>query len=313
MNDTADWKRRRSGSSKLPWIVAVLGLLLLLVGFAGYRYRERLSAAFAALTESTAAVENRTAPEPRPAQPLRVDDEPGTPVDSSWSLLLGREPTWPADVDEPADCATIEADLQALCAHLDARAYLASDSGAIDSCDSVEELAERWVRSPPQLSDEVKDISRLIDNLTHLFQVTGKAEMTQLRAALREEQGLVEPMALVLYRWTASREACDPQTTIRREALATYAGYLFRSFGGQAYLRRRSPRVEALVSLYALLVLDNADRRGINPQGLDPRAEIIRTRELVAGAPLVLRDDYLDRLDRMQQRWEERARVEEAP
>ena len=41
---------------------------------------------------------------------------------------------------------------------------------------------------------------------------------------------------------------------MRFPALYDYAGFFFNTLGGQAYLRRRTPRVESLVCFYALQV-----------------------------------------------------------
>ena len=52
--------------------------------------------------------------------------------------------------------------------------------------------------------------------------------------------------------------------------------------------------------------LDGAIRSGHNPQGLDPRPEIPRCRELVASPHLVFSERYVAELDAMAQRWETR-------
>jgi hypothetical protein len=77
--------------------------------------------------------------------------------------------------------------------------------------------------------------------------------------------------------------------------------------GGQAYLRRRAPRIEALASFYALMILDRAQQDGHNPAGVDPRPEIQRTRALLESEPLVFREHYLVVLDQMAERWKERS------
>ena len=85
-----------------------------------------------------------------------------------------------------------------------------------------------------------------------------------------------------------------------------YSGFLFNTMGGQAYLRRRTPRTEALACFYALQVLDQAIAAGHNPEGLDPRTEIPRCRALLDSQPLVFSARYVDTLDRMARRWETR-------
>lgn len=90
-------------------------------------------------------------------------------------------------------------------------------------------------------------------------------------------------------------------------AAEEYAAALFQTLGGQAYLRRRAPRVEALASFWAIALLDRADRAGRNPHGVDLLPEIRRTRALVDAEPFLFRDRYLQELDRIEDRWSRRA------
>ena len=82
-----------------------------------------------------------------------------------------------------------------------------------------------------------------------------------------------------------------------------YAAYLFGTLGGQAYLRRRAPRAEALACFYAIHALDEAQRAGRNPQGYDPRGEIPRCRELLQGQEWTLGAGYVTALDAIESGW----------
>jgi hypothetical protein len=159
------------------------------------------------------------------------------------------------------------------------------------------------------MTSELKRLETVLGNLFHLFRVLRGERMDRLRRLLREEKSLAEPAAMALYRWLISREDCarSGKTAIRMEPLYDYAGYLFQSVGGQAYLRRRSPDVEALASFYALLIIDRALEQKHNPHGIDPRPEIARTRELLAGRELLFGERYLELLAAMEQRWGDRA------
>jgi hypothetical protein len=93
---------------------------------------------------------------------------------------------------------------------------------------------------------------------------------------------------------------------VSRATLYAYAGFFFNTLGGQAYLRRRSPRIEALACFYGLEALDGAIRAGHNPYGLDPRPEIPRCRDLVATQEFVFSERYVAELDAISRRWEDR-------
>jgi hypothetical protein len=170
-------------------------------------------------------------------------------------------------------------------------------------------LAEELAAHPPAIASELKSYQTMLQNVFHLSRVAGRKRIEQARRILWEEHELAEPAAMTVYRWLVSRERCSRsgRTAITTEALYDYAGFLFTTMGGQAYLRRRSPRVEGLTSFYALAVLERARESGYDPAGIDPRGEIQRTRALLAAQPLVFRERYLAQLDRMAESWKKRS------
>jgi len=169
-------------------------------------------------------------------------------------------------------------------------------------------VAEELARRPPQISTELRSYETMLANVFHLFRTVGRQRLDLLREMARVEDDHAEPIALALYRWLASRESCarSGRTAISKEPLYDYAGFVFGTMGGQAYLRRRSPKIEALVSFYALLLLDRAVEADYNPQGIDPRPEIRRTMALLEAQPLVFGDRYRTVLEEMRQRWAQR-------
>jgi hypothetical protein len=220
-----------------------------------------------------------------------------------WAELFGKPPVWPDDLSSPQSCQAVEDELASLCIHLDG----AGEQGG--SCALLREAAEELAARPPRMTSELKRFETLLANIFHLFRVLRGDRMDQLRQLLKEEEKLAEPAAMALYRWLISREDCarSGRTAIRMEPLYDYAGYFFQSVGGQAYLRRRSPEVEALASFYALLIIDRALEQKHNPHGIDPRPEIARTRKLLAGRELLFGDRYLELLGDMDKRWGDRA------
>ena len=141
----------------------------------------------------------------------------------------------------------------------------------------------RVLSRPPNLDSELKSYGSILSNVFHLFRVMGRERVDLLRRVMTDNAAIDEPSTMALYRWLASRARCarSGETPITQDALYAYAGFLFETLGGQAYLRRRAPRTEALACFYALQVLDQAIENGHNPEGLDPRAEIPRCRALL--------------------------------
>ena len=239
--------------------------------------------------------------EPAPVETVADENEAAPPVDSAAPAAAL---VWPGDLDAPGDCADVEAELARICATLDSREYLGETGSVGGSCALLSEVTVALAQRPPDPSLELRSYETILANVFHMFRVAGRERMDVLRRALRAEQELAEPLALALYRWAASRENCarSGDTPIRQETLYAYAGFLFQTMGGQAYLRRRSPRVEALASFYALLILDQAERDGRNPLGFDVLPEIGRTRELIDAQAFVFGERYLERLSEMEHR-----------
>jgi hypothetical protein len=219
----------------------------------------------------------------------------------AWTRLLGAPPVWPADLSAVESCEEINQDISRVCAALDVRAPALRGSGG--ACSLLEQLAGELVANPPDLSSELRSYDTMLGNVFHLFRVAGRERIELLQRLLLEEE-IAEPAALALYRWAMHHGRCGRSTRkIDAAVRYAYAGFLFNTMGGQAYLRRRSPRVEALVCFYALQAIDGAIRDGYNPQGLDPRSEISRCRDLVVSQPLVFSEKYAESLDEMASRW----------
>jgi len=226
-----------------------------------------------------------------------------------WAELLGQPPVWPEDLAAPKRCEEVEAALVRVCTVLDQRDYVRAGAPAGGSCGLIRALAEELAAHPPDISSELKSYETILDNVFHLFRVLGRKRMELVRRVQWEEHELAEPASLAIFRWLISREGCarSGSTTLTTEGLYEYAGFFFNTMGGQAYLRRRAPRIEALASFYALMILDRAQQDGHNPAGIDPRPEIQRARALLETEPLVFREHYLVVLDQMAERWKERS------
>ena len=272
------------------WPVAALVALLVLV-FLGIWQRERVIGWFGSEPEAEPAPERTAEVEPPPAE----EPEEG-PAEARWREVTGGEPRF---ATEPGDCEVAAAELEQLCARLDARAEAEGLSVGAGACARLDAAMVTLAAARPVLAGEARDPATLLANATHLFRVGGRGEVAHAAALLRLEADAIEPMAATLFRWLE----CRPEN---EALLYDYAVFGFTTLGGQAYLRRRSPRVEALAAFYGLLVIDRADRDGRNAAGVDPRREIARVRELIAGQPLHFRDRYLDELDAMESRWSER-------
>jgi hypothetical protein len=224
----------------------------------------------------------------------------------AWTDLVGDAPDWPADLNRPEDCLSVERDLLALCSELDSRQYVRSKIVGGSFCSVLRQASMDLASSPPVLGGETKDALVMLNNTFHMFRSLGRKRTTLFLDVMRQEQELAEPFAMIVYRWLVSRDQCaddEREQAIDRDALYAYAGFLLDSIGGQAYLRRRSMGSEALADFYAVLILDRADHERFNPAGIDLRPQLERTRQLIAASPLLFSERYLDVLDGIESRW----------
>jgi hypothetical protein len=163
------------------------------------------------------------------------------------------------------------------------------------------------MNKPPGVSGELLKLESLLANVFHVFRALGAQRTERLREVLRREQALAEPVALITYRWLMAQAGCpDGEADISLPTLYEYAAFLLNSMGGQGYLRRRTPRMAALGHYYALVILDEAMRRGINHHGVDPRPHIQTCRALINGQGLLFEDRYLGVLQEIEGRWQGR-------
>jgi hypothetical protein len=273
----------------------IIGVLAVwLVWWQWDRLADLIGRSGSAQTEQTTDIQELSEPDSSP-EALSV-------AEREWAELFGGPPSWPDDFSAPASCQDVEEQLARLCLHLDA----GLENGG--SCALLQQAAADLASHPPRLTSELKRLDSVLANIFHIFRVLRGERIDLMRQMLREEESLAEPAAMALYRWLISREGCarSGRTQIRLEPLYDYAGFFFQSVGGQAYLRRRAPAVEALASFYALLIIDRALEQNHNPHGIDPRAEIERTRQLLENRPFIFGDRYLEILDGMKMRWSEK-------
>ncbi len=299
---------RESERSILVRNIAIgLTVVIAIIGLVYYWNRSRETAGREPPIDVPAADPAAPAAEGDDSRPptVGIDTAPGE-LARRWAAAMGQPPQWPDDFSAPGSCEQVELELARACSALDARATASPLRDQGGACTLMERVVAELAAAPPDLSSELRSYEAMLGNVFHLFRALGRERLRVLRQLLGEEQDLAEPLAMALYRWAISRESCSETAPgrIRAPAMYAYAGFLFNTMGGQAYLRRRTPKTEALACFYALQVLQHAIVGGYNPQGFDPRTEIPRCRALVETQPLVFSDRYVALLDEISRAWE---------
>lgn len=168
------------------------------------------------------------------------------------------------------------------------------------------ETLGRLTANPPVPAGEGIDARYMSANLHYFFRVLQRADLRLVRAFLQNEESSMEAHLDMLYRWLTLCRKCPSSISPRppEAVLYHYAGFFLNTLGGRGYLFRRAPEVRILVSYYALLILFEADRKGLNSYGVDvfPLVDPI-AREMARYPELQFSQEYLSRLKEIQRHY----------
>ena len=221
------------------------------------------------------------------------------PDDEVFPTVFGTPaPDREADA-RPADCATVNTQMNAFFKYLDGQPYLADRELDGGSAGFFRECAALLMANPPENIAEMKDLFRLVKNVTHFYRVLGKNRLMLAKDILATEDKALEAAMDVFYtRIVACKEPLpgdDQPLSIER--LYDYAGYFLNTLGGRSYVLRRESKLRMLVNYYAILIIDKANDEKFNQYGIDLRAYIdYLFYDISNQKGLIFRERYLTRL-----------------
>jgi type II secretory pathway pseudopilin PulG len=257
-------------------VVAIVVLAVIaLAGAAGYFYyqnkqireqtREQLEAERAALQDQAADLEKKIVQlETR----LREDVEAPPPAEDVLREAI--EPD-SATRELPATvrAETLQDRVFNFFSYLDSKGYAARRGFDISSQELCMTALQKLAASRPLISGENQDLFALMRNMTFLFRALGKDTLLTARDIVHNENAIMEPAMALFYEWLNPWQPQPSAPEVSREMMYDYAGFFLQSMGGRAYLFRRDPGVRMLTLYYSILVLDQANRDGLNSEGID--------------------------------------------
>ena len=221
------------------------------------------------------------------------------PGDEVFPTVFGT-PAPDRDADSlPVDCAKVEAQMNAFFNYLDSQAYLSNRDLDGGSAGLFRESAGLLMANPPANIAEMKDMFRLVKNVTHFYRVLGKDRLMLAKDILATEDRVLEPAMAVFYSRIVECGQPLPGDTqpLSIERLYDYAGYFLNTLGGRSYLLRRESKVRMLVNYYAILIIDRANDEKFNQYGIDVRPYIdYLFYDISNQKGLTYRERYLTRL-----------------
>jgi hypothetical protein len=160
-----------------------------------------------------------------------------------------------------------------------------------------EALEKKLAAKTPAVVRETDDLYTVLSNTAHFFRVLGKDNLHLVKAVLEQEQGDAEELAAGLYSTSVSEQCPADAVRIPFSTAYEYAVFFLNTIGGRSYLFRRAAKVRLLTTYYALLIVDEANRRDVNTHGLEISGLIpLLARDMEASNQLARKQEYLSRL-----------------
>ncbi len=196
-------------------------------------------------------------------------------------------------------CEGIADELHAFFTDLDGKQYIRSYGLTRSSQEHFIALLKKLLDTPPVVTRETDDLYTILTNMAHFFRIIGKDNISLSKAILGNEREKIEDVFQNLYTWAVFGN-CDQSffnLNAPMEQLYEYAGFFLNTMGGRSYLFRRDSRSRILVNYYAVLIIDQMQKRGRNRHGIDIALSLpLLINEIEASNQLIYKEHYLDTL-----------------
>jgi hypothetical protein len=213
--------------------------------------------------------------------------------------VFGPAATAPTSPEKPSGVESSDRQVLAFFKYLDGRDYVkayALDGGTYTQFTAaVAELSA----SLPKVAGETESLYTTLKNASHFFRVLGKKRTELTAEVLKNEQEILEPAMRFFYQWVT-----DPAGTLTGKpslpVMYEYASFFLNTLGGRSYLMRRDSKTRLLMTYYCILVLDRANDKKMNPNGIDIRPLIALTaNDIRSQKGLIYQKLYLAELSRL--------------
>jgi len=208
-----------------------------------------------------------------------------------------------AEADRGADigtCIERAGNIEAFYTMLDTRDYIKGFQLETPSIVYFSNLIQKLVDNPPIVSGETDDLFTILQNTAHFFRIIGKKNILVLKGILDREKDTFEQTLADFYRLTGEPGCLKKHfdLTIPQDALYAYSGFFLNTMGGRLYLFRRDSMSRMVVSFYAILIVEHANREGRNKYGIEIKDAIDNLIIEIESSriQLKMRDEYLDTL-----------------
>jgi hypothetical protein len=228
------------------------------------------------------------------------------PADDVYPAVFGTPPPDPDAGIQPVDCDKADGQMTAFFNYLDSRTYFTNRDVEGGSAGFFHESAKLLMANPPANIAEMKDMLRLVKNVTHFYRVLKKDRLMLAKDILASEDRVLEPAMAVFYARLVECGQPLPgeEKPLAIERLYDYAGYFLNTLGGRSYLLRRESKIRMLVNYYSILIVDRANDEKFNSYGIDIRPYIdYLFYDISNQKGLAYRERYLTRLTSLRDKY----------
>jgi cell division protein FtsB len=204
---------------------------------------------------------------------------------------------------EEADSMTleeIEDQIAAFFAYLDQTGYVKRNNLSGSTYNQYELSVTELTAEPPIVSGETQNLYNLFYNMAHFYRVLGKERLHLVKDILKNESEIIESAMKTFYLWYTFENIAE-ETISGKPSLRTmydYACFFLNTLGGRSYLLRRDSKIRILTTYYCILILDKANDRKLNSNGIDIRPHIKSAyKEMASYMGLINQIEYLRKLE----------------
>ena len=191
---------------------------------------------------------------------------------------------------------------------LDSRSYIHDFQLGESSRLYFPSLIQKLADNPPVVTGETNDLYTVLKNTAHFFRIIGKKNILVLKGILDREKETFEQTLADFYYLTNTPHCLKERFNLilSEESLYLYSGFFLNTMGGRLYLFRRDSKSRMVVNFYAILIIDQANRKGKNKYGIPLSEPIDKLIEEIESTriELKLRDYYLDTLYDMKEKYQ---------
>jgi cell division protein FtsB len=196
----------------------------------------------------------------------------------------------------------IEQLITAFFSYLDEMGYVEKNKLTGSAYDQYEILENDLSASLPLVSGEMESLYNLFQNAAHFYRVLGKQRLSLVKDILTNESDIIEFAMKTFFIWYTYEDnngiRMKGQPSL--QVLYDYGGFFLNSLGGKNYLLRRDSKIRILTNLYSVLIIDIANDKNLNYNGIDIRPYIKKTfDDITDNMGLIDKSEYLNVLEKL--------------